>query len=744
VAHILPFKRRSGDQTADPVMVDVDGDGKPDAVTPARPAENPSFPPELSGVLAELPDDVVLTAHAPGQHMPQSRPDPVEGDRRPIVSPWMKSRGGWQAGARWWLGRKWYSARFHGAHLPVYACRVGYRAPRGLIRLLMLLTRWALDVRADAMEQALATGTKQDAEQFRRLREDRAFRIRSRLIVLGICALTLVIGAAVLANTAPWPAQGAVVIGVVAVLAAIGSDRGKPLVGRAMLITAKYRELTDVVLYRALRAAGLGGQPAKYDKEGREVAEDTRATLAGLISRTANNRGSEALVDLPFGSTAADATAALDKIASGLDAGSEQLFITPVAGKQRRIKLVLLDEDPMLLPPHVSPLAKMPRVSVWDDHPFARTPLGDVVATSLLFRSFLLGAVPRMGKSYAAKCLVAPAVLDPFCDLTLIDLKGGRDWRAGEAIAVDLVTGDEDEDLLRALAVLEKCRSEARARFKEFGQLSTEEMPEDKLTRALAEAGMRPHVIVVDELQNATRASDKEIRRAALDLLVWLAKTAPAAGYSLVSITQRPGADVVPSDLREQYAVRMALRTKTRQGSDSILGSDISATGYRSDRFSEAHKGAVVIGGIPAIGGGDLQYARTDLFTPSHFSAACAAGRQRRIDAGTLRGLAAGQEDEVVVTVHVVDDVHVVWPGDQSKVWSSELVTRLREVFPRRYAALTEVRLAQALKPHHMTPSQVKLDGQNRQGYALDDLRRARRALAATRPDDPAEIESGE
>jgi S-DNA-T family DNA segregation ATPase FtsK/SpoIIIE len=720
--------------------IDVDGDGVPDLITPApRPAPrtHPALPPAAHD--PECATDVAVPDYGtpdygtPDDDVPRVRASVRDEDLRPIVPPWMRSRQGWRAGTRWWLGVHWYRARFHLFRLPAYTARVAWRAPRGLLRVVVFLTRWALDTRADALEQALATGTKQDSEEFRRLREDRAFRIRSRLIVLAVAAVATLVGGVIGQRTAPGWAQAAAVAVVLAVLAKAGSDRGRPLVAPAMLISAPFRELTDVVLMRALRASGLGGSPAKFDRNGVEVEEDTRATLAGLIARTANQKGSEAVVDLPFGKTAADAAGALDKLASGLDTGSENVFVEPLPGRTRRVRIIVMDEDPMRAAPHRSPLAKLPRVSVWDEHPFARTPLDVDVRTSLLFRSVLLGAVPRSGKSFAAKCLVAPALLDPHCDVTVIDLKGGRDWRAAAGLAVNYVAGDDDEDLLAALAVLLQVQAEARSRFNAFGELDTEQMPEDKLTRELAEAGMRPHVVVVDEVQNLLRATDKTIRAEALAVLTWLAKSAPAAGVTLVAITQRPSGDVIPPDLREQFTVRVALRTKTRHGSDSILGTDISATGYRSDRFTEHHKGACVIGGVPTAAGGDLQVARTDLFTPDDFTRACEVGRQRRVEAGTLRGLAAGDVQDVTVTVTIVEDVAAVWPGDRAKVWSEDIVDRLRQVFGPRYAALDETRLARALKPHGVQPGQVKLAGTNKQGYALADVHRAQRALAASR-----------
>lgn len=684
-------------------------------------------------VSGEMSGEVVVPVLEPDRIF---GPDGVEA-LRPIVPAWLASGEGRRAVAGWWLGMQWYRVRFHALRAPVYVWRVAWRAPRGVWRITAGLTRWALDTRADALEQALASGTKMDTQTFIQLRENRAIRVRARLGVIAAGAVASTVGGAV--TLAQVPGGGAAVLGAGAVagLAWIGSDQDRPLVGAAMAASGRYRELTDAIVMRALKAAGLGGSVAKIDKNGTEVEEDTRPTLAQPIARSANGRGYEVVVDLPYGKTAGDAAAAVDKLASGLDVDTAQVFPEPVKGKSRRVALYVADEDPMLLPAHRSPLARLPKVSVWDPHPLARTPQGVPVKATLLFNSFLVGALPRSGKSFAGKCLVMPAVLDPHCDLTVLDCGGGRDWLPTQEIAVDYVAGDDEEDLLRIVGILNRIRDEARERLARFRTMSTAEMPEDKLTREMAANGMRPHAIVVDELQNLLRANNKEIRKAALEVLVWLAKTAPKAGYILVLLTQRPAANVIDPDLRDIISVRLALRTKTRQGSDAVLGADISATGYRTDRFLEDHKGAAVIGGISTGRGGDLQVVRTDLLMPAEFARACTVGRKRREDAGTLRGAAIGDAAPVEITITVLQDVEAVWPGDEAKVHAAVILARLKEIYPARYEGMDdEAALTRALKPYGVTSGQVSRKNVNRNGYQLSELRAALRARKAATHDD--------
>lgn len=709
MSNILPFEPRPG---RDVTVHDVDGDGVPDRIIPGHGTDDGMAP---TGRPTQVRATVAVR----------------DTDLRPVVPGWLRTADGRRAVLGRWVTITRHRILYHAVRSPWYVPLLAWRTVRGLVVVITWLARWVVDARADALEQQLATGAKSDVELFIRHREARADRIRARLTVL-VAGTVAIAGA----GWCTWRWLPGWVPGTAAVAAFVGLVRagtpaGRPVLSAAMLASPGYRELTDRVVMRSLRAAGLGGQAARFDKDGNELTEDTRPTLAAPIARSSNGRGYEVLVDLPYGKTAGDAAAAVDRIASGLDVDVAQVFPEPVPGSTRRCRLYVADEDPMLLPSHPSPLGRLPKVSVWDPHPLAQTPAGRTVSATLLFSSFLIGSVPRAGKSYAAKALVAPGVLDPHCDMTAIDLKGGRDWLATAQVATNYSVGDDEDDLLRAVAILEALRDEARARLSAFRRLATVDCPEDKLTREMAAQGARPHLIVVDEVQNLLACRDKDIKKAGLSVLVWLAKTAPAAGFSLIAITQRPAADVIPADLRDITTVRIALRTKTRQASDAILGSDISATGFRTDRFLEHHKGACVIGGIATGTGGDLQVARTDLLTPGQFERACAVGRQRRIDAGTLRGAAAGDEQTTVTVTSVVTDVGAVWPGDESKVQAHALLSRLREVYGARYAALDEAGLTRALKAYGVPVMQVFRDGTNRNGYALADLGKARRAIEA-------------
>ena len=108
----------------------------------------------------------------------------------PIIPVWMRSKTGVQNLVRLTVRRWSYRARFIAVRLPWATVKWTGRAVRGSWRISGRLLAWALDTRADAMEQELATGSRADSKEFIRVREDRARRIRARLVVLALASVT--------------------------------------------------------------------------------------------------------------------------------------------------------------------------------------------------------------------------------------------------------------------------------------------------------------------------------------------------------------------------------------------------------------------------------------------------------------------------------------------------------------------------------------------------------------------------
>ncbi len=640
--------------------------------------------------------------------------------RRPVVAPWLADRQQRRDGTK-----------YHGFRGPLYAARWVLWAPRGAGRVVAGVAGWCADTESAPLRAAAVSG--KDGRTYAALRSahDAAVQRRTVAVLAALAALGGLLAWWWLAGPA-W-APDLTLLAAVGVLGWAGRPAGRPVLPPAVERSARVLRLTEPIVMRALAAAGLGGpkaarRPAAKDGEDQDQEEASigagRPKLVVPIAR--DGAGWLALVDLPYGIPATRAFGKRKELAAGLDVASVQLSLEARPESERRLLMWVADTDPFAGRPRSSPLARCPKVTVWQPQPLGLEPRGRVVRPALMFSSFLVGAVPRQGKTFTARLLVTPALLDPHCDVTVLDLKGGRDWRATEKLAVRYLSGDDDEDIATVLLVLEQLVGEARERFRRFRTLSDTECPESKLTPELAARGMRPHLVVVDEVQNALRHAT--YGKSVLPLLIWLAKTAPAAGFTLVLATQRPSADVIPADLRDNTTVRLALKTMDYRSSDTILGASANSIGIESHTLIlHRHAGVAVVRGIDNARGGDHQTVRSDLLTGEDFTRVCQVGRQRRIDTGTLRGAAAGEPDPVAVQVSVVADVLAVWPGAEPKVWAETLCERLAEFRPTLYGQLDPTALTRALG---LDSVQVFRDGTNKRGYALDAVQ----VKAAERP----------
>jgi S-DNA-T family DNA segregation ATPase FtsK/SpoIIIE len=64
-----------------------------------------------------------------------------------------------------------------------------------------------------------------------------------------------------------------------------------------------------------------------------------------------------------------------------------------------------------------------------------------------------------------------------------------------------------------------------------------------------------------------------------------------AAGVIVVAATQKPGADVVPTALRDLFGFRLALRCNTPQASDTILGQGWASAGFDASTVPGGQRG---------------------------------------------------------------------------------------------------------------------------------------------------------
>jgi S-DNA-T family DNA segregation ATPase FtsK/SpoIIIE len=655
-------------------------------------------------------------------------------ERRTAVIPvWVRDAEQRRQAVGWAVRHARHVAAFHAVRSPIYAARLAAASPRGMFRSVAGAGRWCTAAELGAAVKA-AGADPRSAVALQQMRQQRA---QQRTLILGVAAAVAMAGW--------WVAGGhgllrwILAAAVVGILGAVGRRDEKPIVSHAV-DRLKTTRLTDPIVLRALTVAGLGGKKTKTHG-GDDDDQPVTGTPVIVRSPARDGKGFAVLVDLPYGRTSKQAIKKHEEIASGLDVDPVQLFLEPDRSSARRLAMWVADADPYAGQPNPSPLARCPKVSVWEPQRLGVEPRGRVVSLPLIFNGYVVGSIPRQGKTFTVRNLVAPAILDPFCDLTVLGAKSS-DWEDAEQVAVSYCAGEGDDAMVAySVAALRTLLAESQARYDAIRALPRAERPEGKVTPELQSKGFRPHVIVVEECQNilghrdASGTKASPLAKEALYLCTALAKVAPAAGYILILATQRPSADVIPSDLRDVLSVRIALKVNDRVSSDTILGDYRSARGIESaSLLNQVHAGVATIVGVDNGRGGDHVRIRGDLLDSDDFARICKVGRQRRLDAGTLRGHAAGEADPVAVEVSLLDDLLAVWPAGEASAWSESLCARLADLRPELYGGWDAAQLSVALKPFAVTTKQLakqRPDGRaNRRGLLWADIERATQTRA--------------
>ena len=190
------------------------------------------------------------------------------------------------------------------------------------------------------------------------------------------------------------------------------------------------------------------------------------------------------------------------------------------------------------------------------------------------------------GKSAATSLLVAAAALDPSCRLYLLDAKRGMElavWAGcAEAFAMSPAEG---------VTVLRSVLDEVNARADEV-RLRGER--EGRLIRKIEKGdGQTRIVVVIDEAAEFTTTSSKEKvdRDNAAEfgnLLQSIIRLGRAPAVTVITATQQPDVQVIPTQARNNYPQRFALRVMTEAQSRVILG---DGTGVNAQDISKAERG---------------------------------------------------------------------------------------------------------------------------------------------------------
>ncbi|MGH3979600.1 MAG: cell division protein FtsK, partial [Pseudonocardiaceae bacterium] len=632
--------------------------------------------------------------------------------RRPVISPWLRDRRQAVQAARWVASIGWHWGAFHTVRLPLYALRMLLLAPRGAVRVAARVAGWVTDAETAPLRSAAVI--RQDIEAYLKLARQRADLTRPRRAAAGLAALGLAAGVLLAGWLAPGWAQLLAAVAAVVALAHAGRPLDRPWIGAAVQVP-KVPVLTSELVLRALRSTGLPALTAK----------DARITFPAPIAR--DGPGWRAEVELPYGATAADVMDKRERVASGLRRPLGCVWPEPV-NEEHPGRLVLFVGDAVMRkakqPPW--PLAKTGTTDLFQPQPFATDVRGGWVNLPFVFTSGAIGAVPRVGKTFALREILLIAALDPRAQIHAYDLKGTGDLSPLEPVAHRYAAGDEPEAIDYGIEAIRELQQEMRRRIKVINGLPRSECPEFKVTPELADKrslGLFPIVVGVDECQvwfeHPTYGGEFEA------IVTDLVKRGPAVGIIFWVATQRPDNKSLPSGISDNVVVRFCLKVRGHTANNMVLGTGAYAEGVRATLFKLDDKG---IGYLDA--GGDPQIVKTVYLDGDASDAIVARARGYRDKAGTLTGYALGETPAPTPAATLLDDLAVVYAAsvrtDRPGAWSETLCELLADHRPELYAGWDADALAAALRPLGVETRQIAMtvDGErfNRRGVRREDL----------------------
>jgi S-DNA-T family DNA segregation ATPase FtsK/SpoIIIE len=525
----------------------------------------------------------------------------------------------------------------------VWVLKSPFRYLGAVVRGLVVGARWWRGWVKVSDYRTAAEESEKLADKFREIRELTLFRWKVTGAALAIVALAVAVVDLVYGSDPLW--IGGAVASVA--LAALGRRKdGSP--GRKPALAGP-RTLTwtmdPQVLVDAFRDAKLIGK----DETLRLVERATRVGDGWAIT-----------VDLPATRKAADVVKNREALASALAVDEVQLIVERVRGNgghAGRVSMWVADEDPYASPPLRTPLLGATRWDAWRPVPFGRDARDRRIDLPLVWTSLLIGAIPRQGKTFAARLAATGLVLDAWVRLYVADFKAGKDWIAAAHVAHRFMAGDEPEHVLMLVDWLVELVAEVQGRFRRMRELDDLTCPESKVTPEMSRdkaLDMPITAIFIDEVQvpledrTPVDVQGKKLTAGEYvgELLTWLAKKGPAAGIVLVLATQRPDSKTIPSGLRAVLGSRFALRVMDWRDSNIVLGEQMNTRGFDSSRLLPSHKGVGILrpDGDTTAGADVLAMTVRTYYMPNEdWQAICQQGRTLREEAGTLTGHAAGQ-----------------------------------------------------------------------------------------------------
>jgi hypothetical protein len=119
--------------------------------------------------------------------------------------------------------------------------------------------------------------------------------------------------------------------------------------------------------------------------------------------------------------------------------------------------------------------------------------------------------------------------------------------------------------------ILRETTEKMNCRYEEFKKLSSYRFGKD-----YKDYGYRPIVIIFDEMAAFMASVDKKLCKEVNDYMAEIIMKGRQAGVFMILTTQRPDADVIKTNIRDQLGLRIALGEMSKTAYSMIFGSDFN------------------------------------------------------------------------------------------------------------------------------------------------------------------------
>jgi len=638
-----------------------------------------------------------------------ARPEPT----RPIVPAALRSADARRALARWAARYGAHTAAYHATRAPKYAAKMAVYAPRGAVRCVGRVLRWAM-AEDDGNNWALRQQAANRNDPASWLALDRArerhARWRWAVVVVGlVAALAALIALRVLAPSWVLPVLA---VAALPVLAWAGRPADKPIIDR-VATRARMVRLTAEMVRGAIVALGVGV------REGGE--------LRFPVPIATDGPGWRAVVDLPGAITATRVMERREGLAGALRLPVDQVW--PEVGPEHPGQVVIwvgFQPASRMTPPRWALARDGARTSVFDPQPIGTDARGRAITLALIENNVLIGGQPGSGKSYAARTLAMIGALDPTCEMKVAEYKGTADFGDVAPMCSTYVCGVDDDALDAGRDILAWALAECERRGRRIRQARERgDAPLGKITPELAarrDSGLHPVLIIIDEAHELFAA-----RPDAAGMAERVIKRGRALGIMVVLATQIPDRDSLPPAITRCVSVRWCLSVLDQVANDMILGTGA----YKRGLTATVYRPKIDAGWGVLISGEHTGPVR------SYFAAGDTAAAMVARATALRGGVIAGADAERIAARDMLADARAVLrPGESGLPWAV-LAERLAELAPEVYTGITPEMVREGLARYGVGSQDVKVtrDGRriNAKGARASalDAAQQRREIAA-------------